>query len=218
MVRLERREFLRALVVVAGPPVLVACGDDESAAPADSSPERYFPQSVASGDPRSESVVLWTRAVDPARDGADLLLTLVVATNAELTEVVSLAGAPSLDLVATAEHDGYEPHGSVVETNTEDWPFLVDSVSAEIQAHGARVQRMLHPIVGVERNGEEVTVTAVARSFLHSQVRSMVGSLEAVGEGKWSADDLSRALAARDRIACGPVAPPDGLYLVRVEY
>jgi tRNA pseudouridine38-40 synthase len=61
-------------------------------------------------------------------------------------------------------------------------------------------------------------VTAVARSFLHSQVRSMVGSLEVVGEGKWSADDLARALAARDRTACGPVAPPDGLYLMRVDY
>ena len=73
-------------------------------------------------------------------------------------------------------------------------------------------------VLSVERNGEEVTVTAVARSFLHSQVRSMVGSLEAVGEGKWGADDLSRALAARDRTACGPVAPPEGLYLMRVEY
>jgi tRNA pseudouridine38-40 synthase len=73
-------------------------------------------------------------------------------------------------------------------------------------------------VLSVERNGEEVMVTAVARSFLHSQVRSIVGSLVAVGEGKWSADDLSRALAARDRTACGPVAPPDGLYLMRVEY
>jgi tRNA pseudouridine38-40 synthase len=73
-------------------------------------------------------------------------------------------------------------------------------------------------VLSVERNGEEVTVTAVARSFLHSQVRSMVGSLEAVGEGKWNADDLSRALAARDRTACGPVAPPEGLYLMRVDY
>jgi tRNA pseudouridine38-40 synthase len=73
-------------------------------------------------------------------------------------------------------------------------------------------------ILSVARNGEQVTVSAVARSFLHNQVRSMVGSLEAVGEGKWSADDLSRALAACDRTACGPVAPPDGLYLMRVEY
>jgi len=72
--------------------------------------------------------------------------------------------------------------------------------------------------LSVTRNGEEVSVTAVARSFLHNQVRSMVGSLEAVGEGKWSVEDLSRALAARDRTVCGPVAPPDGLYLMRVEY
>ena len=46
----------------------------------------------------------------------------------------------------------------------------------------------------------------------------MVGSLVLVGDGKWSADDLPRALEARDRAACGPVAPPDGLYLVRVDY
>jgi tRNA pseudouridine38-40 synthase len=49
-------------------------------------------------------------------------------------------------------------------------------------------------------------------------VRSMVGSLVHVGEGKWSTDDLGAALAARDRAACGQVAPPHGLYLVRVEY
>ncbi len=70
----------------------------------------------------------------------------------------------------------------------------------------------------VARNGEDVTVLASARSFLHSQVRSMVGSLVPVGEGKWSADDLSTALDARDRAVCGPLAPPDGLYLMRVDY
>jgi tRNA pseudouridine38-40 synthase len=70
----------------------------------------------------------------------------------------------------------------------------------------------------VARDGDELRVTAGARSFLHHQVRSMVGSLVHVGEGKWSADDLSTALAARDRAACGQVAPPHGLYLVRVEY
>jgi len=73
-------------------------------------------------------------------------------------------------------------------------------------------------VLNVDRNAEEVTVTAVARSFLHNQVRSMVGSLVAVGEGKWRADDLGKALAARDRKACGPVAPPDGLYLIQVDY
>ena len=70
----------------------------------------------------------------------------------------------------------------------------------------------------VERDRGEVRIYASARSFLHTQVRSMVGSLVLVGEGRWSADDLSRALAARDRTACGPVAPPDGLYLVKVDY
>lgn len=73
-------------------------------------------------------------------------------------------------------------------------------------------------ILKVERSGEDVYVTSVARSFLHNQVRSMVGSLVPVGEGKWSADDLAKALEARDRAACGPVAPPDGLYLMKVDY
>jgi tRNA pseudouridine38-40 synthase len=70
----------------------------------------------------------------------------------------------------------------------------------------------------VLRDGEEVRVTATARSFLHHQVRSMVGSLVHVGEGKWSAGDLADALAALDRTRCGQVAPPHGLYLLRVEY
>jgi tRNA pseudouridine38-40 synthase len=73
-------------------------------------------------------------------------------------------------------------------------------------------------VLRVERSGDELNVSAIARSFLHNQVRSMVGSLVPVGEGKWSADDLAKALAARDRAACGPVAPPDGLYLMRVDY
>jgi tRNA pseudouridine38-40 synthase len=70
----------------------------------------------------------------------------------------------------------------------------------------------------VQREGDDVRVHASARSFLHHQVRSMVGSLVLVGEGKWSADDFSGALAARSRAACGPVAPPEGLYLVSVDY
>ena len=70
----------------------------------------------------------------------------------------------------------------------------------------------------VERLGDEVRVHAAARSFLHHQVRSMVGSLVLVGDGKWSPDDLTAALAARDRSLCGQVAPPEGLYLMRVDY
>src|SRR6202050_2694740 len=70
----------------------------------------------------------------------------------------------------------------------------------------------------VSRSGEELHVTAVARSFLHHQVRSMGGSLIHVGEGKWSADDLAAGVAGRGGARCGQVAPPQGLYLVRVEY
>ncbi len=66
--------------------------------------------------------------------------------------------------------------------------------------------------------GDEIVIEAFARSFLHNQVRSMVGSLKLVGEGKWSADDLAAALAAKDRAACGPVAPARGLYLMKVDY
>jgi len=70
----------------------------------------------------------------------------------------------------------------------------------------------------VTRQGDAISIVTSARSFLHSQVRSMVGSLVWVGEGRWSADDLASALGARNRAACGPVAPPEGLYLVRVDY
>ncbi len=70
----------------------------------------------------------------------------------------------------------------------------------------------------VARYGDEIHIKTSARSFLHNQVRSMVGSLAYVGDGKWSADDLAAALAARNRAACAPVAPPEGLYLMRVDY
>ncbi len=70
----------------------------------------------------------------------------------------------------------------------------------------------------VVREGAEVVVYASARSFLHNQVRSLVGTLKLAGEGKWSASDVRAALEAADRSACGPVAPPDGLYLISVDY
>ncbi len=70
----------------------------------------------------------------------------------------------------------------------------------------------------VERSGEEVWLSFAARSFLHRQVRSMAGSLVEVGLGRWTAADLAAALEAKDRKACGPVAPADGLYFVGVSY
>ena len=70
----------------------------------------------------------------------------------------------------------------------------------------------------VTRCGDEIHIRASARSFLHHQVRSMVGSLEHIGSGKWSANDLQAALEARDRRRCGMVAPAHGLYLIGVDY
>lgn len=70
----------------------------------------------------------------------------------------------------------------------------------------------------VRREGQLVIAECASRSFLHNQVRSMVGTLRLVGDGRWTADDVRAALAARDRTACGPVAPADGLYLTRVDY
>lgn len=66
--------------------------------------------------------------------------------------------------------------------------------------------------------GEEIRLTFRARSFLHNQVRSIVGTLERVGHGAWSPDDVKTALDATNRAECGPVAPPDGLYLTGVSY
>jgi tRNA pseudouridine38-40 synthase len=72
--------------------------------------------------------------------------------------------------------------------------------------------------VDVRREGDDILFEASARSFLHRQVRSMVGTLVEVGAGRWSADAFKVAFEAADRSRCGPVAPPHGLYLVRVDY
>jgi tRNA pseudouridine38-40 synthase len=70
----------------------------------------------------------------------------------------------------------------------------------------------------VSQRADEIHIEASARSFLHHQIRSFAGTLKLVGEGKWMPRDAKAALEARDRTACGTVAPPDGLYLVRVDY
>ena len=70
----------------------------------------------------------------------------------------------------------------------------------------------------VRRSGPEIHINAVARSFLHHQVRNFAGTLKLVGEGKWRRDDVGEALAACDRAAAGPTAPAEGLYLVEVAY
>ena len=73
-------------------------------------------------------------------------------------------------------------------------------------------------LAAVRREGEEVRLAFAARSFLHRQVRSMTGTLVEVGLGRWAVDDVGAALAAADRTRCGPVAPPEGLYLAEVGY
>jgi len=72
--------------------------------------------------------------------------------------------------------------------------------------------------ITLARVGREIHLTCHARSFLHSQVRSITGSLVEVGWGKWSANDFKSVLESADRSRCGPVAPPDGLYLMQVDY
>jgi len=112
------------------------------------------------------------------------------------------------------------------------WPLDVDAMAAAgarlVGRHDFTTFRSAHcqadsPVrtldaVDVRRAGEEIVVACAARSFLHNQVRSIVGTLERVGAGKWSVDDVTRALEARDRAACGPTAPPDGLYFVEALY
>ena len=70
----------------------------------------------------------------------------------------------------------------------------------------------------IESQGEEIHIHAAARSFLHHQVRNIVGTLALVGVGKWTGEDVAAALAAKDRSAAGPTAPPEGLYLTEVTY
>ena len=101
------------------------------------------------------------------------------------------------------------------QSTREDWPQKVkseDELKADVDA-----EKTLDRLE-VEQQGEEIRIHAAARSFLHHTVRNMAGSLKLVGEGRWSADDIAAALAARDRRAAGPTAPPEGLFLMEVRY
>ena len=70
----------------------------------------------------------------------------------------------------------------------------------------------------VTRDGDVIEIRATAQSFLHNQIRSFAGTLKLAGDGRWTPDDVRSALEAKDRKACGPVAPPDGLYFMQVDY
>ena len=87
--------------------------------------------------------------------------------------------------------------------------------SSHCQAPSSR--KTLERLV-VDRQGDEIRIRAASRSFLHNQVRIMVGTLKLVGEGRWSRAQVERALAVAERIAAGPTAPAHGLYFARVDY
>ena len=111
---------------------------------------------------------------------------------------------------------------------TLDAAAMHDAAQALVGLHDFTTFRSVHcqsasPVktldsLDVIRSDDRIRIFARARSFLHHQVRSMVGCLAMVGEGKWSADDLKLALEARDRRALGFNAPPDGLYFLRADY
>lgn len=113
-------------------------------------------------------------------------------------------------------------------TNALDAAAMADAAQAFVGRHDFTTFRAAQcqaasPVktldrFAVERHGDEIRCMVEARSFLHNQVRSMVGSLKLVGEGKWSRADLKSALDAADRTLCGPVAPAFGLYLEDVGY
>jgi alkaline phosphatase D len=103
----SRRHFLELLVVTAGGALAsTACGGNEGKAPEHGGGSEYFPQSIASGDPRPNTVVLWTRVVDPERRGEDLELELEVSTDEQFNELVMLDGESRLTLTASADADG----------------------------------------------------------------------------------------------------------------
>jgi tRNA pseudouridine38-40 synthase len=113
------------------------------------------------------------------------------------------------------------PQSLSAEAMSEAAPALVGRHDfTTFRAAGCQAKSPLKTLdrLAVTAAGNEVVIEASARSFLHNQVRSMVGSLKLVGEGKWTTADLAAALAARDRAACGPVAPARGLYLMKVDY
>ncbi len=70
----------------------------------------------------------------------------------------------------------------------------------------------------IEQNGEEIRIYTSSKSFLHHQVRNMVGTLSLVGRGKWEKEAITKAIEAKNRCAGGPTAPADGLYFMRVDY
>ncbi|PZQ49151.1 MAG: tRNA pseudouridine(38-40) synthase TruA [Micavibrio aeruginosavorus] len=131
----------------------------------------------------------------------------IINRNAPLTVDHGLAWQVWKNLDANAMHDAAQ-----VLLGQHDFTTFRDS---ECQAKSP--VRTLDRIE-VKRDGDLISMEVEARSFLHHQVRNTIGTLVLVGEGKWTCEDFKKALEAKDRTKGGMTAPPDGLYLVRIDY
>jgi len=160
-------------------------------------------------------------------DGASVIATLLVsddfharfsATARHYLYRVLTRRAPSVLERGRAWHVGHELDAEAMHHAAQGLVGKHDFTTfraAECQAKSPIKTLDRLDVIGF---ADEVHIEASARSFLHHQVRSIVGSLKLVGESRWSKADIDRALAGADRSRCGPVAPPEGLYLVRVDY
>ena len=131
-----------------------------------------------------------------------------------------LEGENGADTVRDALNFHLKPHAvSVLEAELTDNDFDA-RLAARERVYLYRITNRRAPL-GLNRGLSwwvPAPLDARARSFLHHQVRNLVGTLKLVGEGKWTAGDVKAALDKKDRAAGGPTAPPDGLYLVEVVY
>ena len=132
---------------------------------------------------------------------------LIINRRPPLTLENGLAWRVSQDLDAEAMHDGAQRLIGLHDFTT------FRSAHCQSDSPVKTLDRL-----DVKRTADRIVVRAEARSFLHHQVRSMVGCLMLVGRGQWSVDDMSAALEAKDRAALGQNAPPDGLYFVGARY
>lgn len=132
---------------------------------------------------------------------------LIINRRAPLTLEHGLAWQVTAELDAQAMHDAAQ-----ILVGRHDFTTF-----RSVHCQSASPEKTLDRL-DVTRTADRLMIRAEARSFLHHQVRSMVGCLVMVGRGQWSADDLAQALAARDRAALGHNAPPDGLYFVGARY
>jgi tRNA pseudouridine38-40 synthase len=134
-----------------------------------------------------------------------------------LYRVLNRPARPALD-IGRAWHVPYELDVEAMREATK--PLLGKHDFTSFRAAECQAKSPVKTLdrLDILQDGTALDFAVAARSFLHHQVRNMVGTLMLVGRGKWNPDQVAEALAARNRSAAGPTAPPDGLYLVAVEY